>query len=209
MENRSMNDKFILGAGQSHHLEHAFRRGEWTTDEVHRLGSGDVLRDVREVIDGFSKITPVEYVFDASAEPMVPEGVAIKAHREHGTESVLWRYRDELYLNGKRIVLKEVEDRAQEVEYIFEHILTEPNGINATVMNVLAKMPRGFVPWPHNLLCVYFPGTEFVSDYNNRTFIGRFGCDQSYQRWGETYDGGRFLHTHLFAYVTRVAVLEN
>ena len=199
-----MNDKFILGAGQSHHLEYAFRRGDWDTDEVNRLGSGDVLREVREVVNGFSKIEPIAYTFDAAVFPTPPEFMMVHRHKQQARVSVLYRRYDELYFNGQRIILKDVRIEAKSGKYTIEHMLTEPCVLNATVMQYLANMPTGFIPWPNYAQTIYFPGSIFVEE-GVRTYIG--SLDWREGRWKADYREADYID--LVYLSSRIAVLES
>jgi hypothetical protein len=201
-----MRDEFILGAGQSHHLEHAFRRSPWTTEEVNILGSGDMLRDVREVIRGFSEIRPIRYSFDATAKPIAPEGKMVMAHRGHGKESFVERINDELYLNGRRIVLKDVRDRAN--YYTYKDLIAEEDGINATVMQFLVTVQPQLIPWKELWVGgIYFPATVFLGTETEQCIASLYWYDHWQSRgWKMEYD--RVNPSHDLRYSGRVAVLS-
>ena len=50
--------KLILGVGQAHKLEQAFRRNDWTATEIDLLSQGDLLARIRQVVLGRAKIVP-------------------------------------------------------------------------------------------------------------------------------------------------------
>lgn len=83
----------MLDVGQANELKLAFRRAEWTNDEIKKLCEGNVLADVRNVLRDLAEIKPIEHVIDCDADPFVPEGWKVKEHRKGG----LWKW-DEKYV---------------------------------------------------------------------------------------------------------------
>jgi hypothetical protein len=64
----------MLDVDQAGELKAAFRRGNWTNAEVKRLSEGDLLAKVRNVVRGFSAITPILHAIDCDADPFIPDG---------------------------------------------------------------------------------------------------------------------------------------
>lgn len=78
-----MSDDLMLDVGQANELKLAFRRADYSNDDIKRLCEGNILADVRRVLLGHATIN-VEYVIDCDARPFVPAGWSVKEHQKGG-----------------------------------------------------------------------------------------------------------------------------
>ncbi|MCC6934802.1 MAG: hypothetical protein IT406_03905 [Candidatus Yanofskybacteria bacterium] len=76
----------MLDVDQAGELKAAFRRGDWTNAEIKKLCEGDILKNFRDVLRGFSEIKPILHAIDCDVNPFVPDG---------------WSYREEDQLPGR------------------------------------------------------------------------------------------------------------
>ncbi len=98
-----MSDEFMLDVGQANELKLAFRRNEWTNDDVKKICSGDVLRDFLKVVRGHATISVVDHLIDCDADPFLPLGwQGVEDHVKGGILKLETRDSD-LYLNGQKI----------------------------------------------------------------------------------------------------------
>ena len=77
----------MLDVGQANELKLAFRRADWSNDDIKRLCEGSVLVDVRSVLRGHAAINVIEHVIDCDADPFNPwasEGFTIEDHQKGG-----------------------------------------------------------------------------------------------------------------------------
>ena len=79
-----MSKDLMLDVGQANELKLAFRRADFSNDDIKRLCEGDVLTDVRSVLRGYACITAVTHVIDCDADPFVPDGFTLEAHKKDG-----------------------------------------------------------------------------------------------------------------------------
>lgn len=95
----------MLDVSQAHELKLAFRRGDWTNEEIKRLCEGDILTRVRGALRGTHEIKPIDHVLDLATIPGLPfNGATIVEHQGTGIVR-LERREDDLYLDGKKIEL--------------------------------------------------------------------------------------------------------
>lgn len=79
------NDEFVLGAGQAHELELAFRRTGWSNGEVKVLSMGNNLQQVREFVLGRAELKVVKRVIDCDSDPFIPNGwQGVEQHTKGG-----------------------------------------------------------------------------------------------------------------------------
>lgn len=84
-----MDNELMLDVGQANELKMAFRRNfsgdrTWTNDKIKRLSNGDFLRKVLDVLDGVAEIAYFKHRIDCDADPFVPEGYKVEAHKKYG-----------------------------------------------------------------------------------------------------------------------------
>jgi hypothetical protein len=82
----------VLGVGQAHQLESAFRRGNWTNAEINELPQGNLLEQIRMVLhgDAFIKFRPraipKNHIIDCDADTKfaVNETLFVVEHQKGG-----------------------------------------------------------------------------------------------------------------------------
>ncbi|MFI5260286.1 MAG: hypothetical protein ACHQU0_00630 [Candidatus Paceibacteria bacterium] len=74
----------MLDVGQANELKMAFRRADYSNDEIKQLCEGSILADVRNVLRKHATITMMEYVIDCDASPYVPDGWKVEEHQKGG-----------------------------------------------------------------------------------------------------------------------------
>jgi hypothetical protein len=96
IEEHVMSDTFVMSARQAAELDHAFERNGWTSAEVKRLSSGNILTDFRKVLMGHAVIILVVLTFmilsvrptaaqiDLDADPFIPSGLTVVEHQKGG-----------------------------------------------------------------------------------------------------------------------------
>jgi len=73
-----------LDVDQAGELKAAFRRSDWTNEEIKKLCEGNILAEVRQVIEGNAEIKTLEHVIDCDANPFVPNNWTIEEHQKSG-----------------------------------------------------------------------------------------------------------------------------
>lgn len=73
-----------LDVGQANELKLAFRRNDFSNEDVKRLSEGAFLADVRKVLLGHAEIKPIEHFIDCDVNPAIPEGWKIADHKKGG-----------------------------------------------------------------------------------------------------------------------------
>lgn len=76
--------ELMLDVGQANELKLAFRRADFTNDDIKRLCEGSVLADVRSVLRGHASIAVIEHVIDCDAQPYLPDGWFVEEHQKGG-----------------------------------------------------------------------------------------------------------------------------
>ncbi|MGE5541321.1 MAG: hypothetical protein ACM3TU_03520 [Bacillota bacterium] len=135
-----MSNDLMLDVGQANELKLAFRRADFSNDDIKRLCEGNVLADVRSVLRGHASITVVEHAIDCDADPFNPwekDGWTVEEHQKGGTFK--WDASQvELYLasgqkNGKYIegnkLRKELSDKSVPVlnANVLDYLLANPH----------------------------------------------------------------------------------
>jgi hypothetical protein len=75
----------MLDVGQANELKLAFRKANYTNDDIKRLCEGSVLADVRNVLLGHAEVKLVEHVIDLDADPFVPNNWKVEKHQQGGS----------------------------------------------------------------------------------------------------------------------------
>ena len=75
----------MLDVGQANELKLAFRKANYTNDDIKRLCEGNVLADVRSVLLGHAEVKLVEHVIDLDADPFVPNNWKVEKHQHGGS----------------------------------------------------------------------------------------------------------------------------
>jgi len=127
----------MLDVGQANELKLAFRRANFSNDDIKRLCEGNVLAEVRSVLRGHASITVIEHVIDCDANPFVPDDWSVEEHRKG--DQFKWNkeaQRDALYLSkgqqgGKYIegnkLCKELEGKPVLNANVLDYLLANPH----------------------------------------------------------------------------------
>lgn len=74
----------MLDVDQASELKAAFRRGDWTNQEVKKLSEGTFLAEVRKVLRGQAVISVPEHLIDCDVDPFLPDGWKVEEHQKGG-----------------------------------------------------------------------------------------------------------------------------
>ncbi len=77
----------MLDVGQANELKLAFRRADFSNDDIKRLCEGNVLVEVRSVLRGHASIAVIQHVIDCDTNPFNPwvsDGLTIEEHQKGG-----------------------------------------------------------------------------------------------------------------------------
>lgn len=133
-----MSNDLMLDVGQANELKLAFRRADFSNDDIKRLCEGNVLADVRSVLRGHASITVVEHAIDCDADPFNPwekDGWTVEEHQKGGTFT--WDASQvELYLASGQKNGKVIEGNKLRKELAKKPVL------NANVLDYLLKNPH-------------------------------------------------------------------
>ena len=80
-----MSSDLMLDVGQANELKLAFRKANYTNDDIKRLCEGNILTNVRNVLLGFSEVKPIDHVIDLDAAPFIPDGWKVEKHQKGGS----------------------------------------------------------------------------------------------------------------------------
>ncbi len=163
--------------GQTHQLMNQLERAGFTPAEITKLGQMQYedLRALRGVVSGTHEIRRVSDIINLSIPARLPFGTSVlETHQGMGRVKIE-RRGDDLYLDGKQIVLyrskEQEEDQKISLRFILGHNLRKEldlrgNNVSAVVLDYLADHPEF---WPEswkkdkqgNTLRVYFWGDIF------------------------------------------------
>lgn len=158
---------FMLDVDQAGELKAAFRRGDWTNQEVKRLCEGDILAQFRQVLLGHASITmheltpeelqvAVAHIIDCDAPPFLPAGwKGVEEHQKGG--QLTWNkdaQKDALYLS----------ERQKKHPWLGGHKLREElkskSVLNANVLDWLLAHPE-HIPEEWKGRYIFFWGTIY------------------------------------------------
>jgi hypothetical protein len=132
---RTTMSDLMLDVGQANELKLAFRKANYTNDDIKRLCEGNVLADVRNVLLGHAEVKLVEHVIDLDADPFVPNNWKVEKHQQGG--SFKWDPAQvQFHLspnqqNGKVIegnkLRKELEGKSVFNANLLDYLLAHPN----------------------------------------------------------------------------------
>ncbi|HUX80883.1 MAG TPA: hypothetical protein VMV38_01005 [Candidatus Paceibacterota bacterium] len=123
----------MLDVGQANELKLAFRRADFSNDDIKRLCEGNVLVDVRSVLRGHASIAVVQHVIDCDANPFNPwanDGFTIEEHQKGGQ----WKFdpkQVEFFLSSGQKDGKVIEGNKLRKE------LAKKSAFNANVLDYL------------------------------------------------------------------------
>ena len=146
----------MLDVDQAGELKAAFRRGDWTNQEIKKLCEGDVLASVRNVIRGYASIMVLEHVIDCDVTPFVPSGWKVEEHQKGG--ALRWdkeRQKDALFL-----AIAQKSGRIEGNKLRKELELAKEPVLNANVLDYLLANPH-LIPEEWKGKYVFFWGTIY------------------------------------------------
>ena len=73
-----------LDVDQAGELKAAFRRGDWTNEEIKKLCEGDTLTKVHNLVRGYVDIVTKQHVIDLDVDPYLPNGWKVEEHIKGG-----------------------------------------------------------------------------------------------------------------------------
>ena len=157
-----MSDKFTFNsAGQVHELEMAMDRvGGWDSRLVKILCMGNTLGLVRDILKGFSTITPIEHLINCDAPPSIPNGWRVEeadqlVNRVRGVFE--WDpNKVKLHLSPNQMGGKPIKGEQLQTELANESVL------NANILDYLLVHPA-LIPDEWKGKYVFFWGTVFRS----------------------------------------------
>ena len=184
----------MLDVGQANELKLAFRRADWSNDDIKRLCEGNVLVGVLSVLRGHATINVIQHVIDCDANPFSPwanDGFTIEEHQKGGQ----WKFdpkQVKFFLASGQKDGKVIEGNKLRKE------LAKKSVFNANVLDYLLAHPE-LIPdeWKTdgngNTRYIFFWGTV----YRNRDggLYVRFLCwsddgwDWGYSWLGNDWDG--------------------
>lgn len=170
-----MSNDLMLDVGQANELKLAFRRADYSNDDIKRLCEGNVLADVRRVLLGRASITDVSHVIDCDADPFVPNGWSVVEHQKGG--SFEWdASKAELWLANGQKNGRQLEGNKLRKE------VAKKVPFNACALDYLLANPH-LIPdeWKGNKY-IFFWGT--VYRYPDSRLLVRSLCwDGNWWRW--------------------------
>jgi len=151
--------ELMLDVGQANELKMAFRRADYSNDEIKQLCEGNILADVRRVLHNHAAITAVEHIIDCDADPFVPNGWKVEEHQKGGQfkfDAAQMRFfLAEGQQNGK--VLEGNKLRSE---------LAGKPVLNANVLDYLLAHPH-LIPEEWKGKAIFFWGTIYRSSDDN------------------------------------------
>ncbi len=123
-----------LDVDQASELELAFRRANFSSDDIKRLCEGTVLVEVRSVLRGHAIINVIEHVIDCDAKPFLPVGWTVEEHQKGGQ----WKFDSEqvrFFLSNGQKGSKVIEGNKLRKELVGKIVL------NANVLDYLLANP--------------------------------------------------------------------
>jgi hypothetical protein len=171
---RTMSD-LMLDVGQANELKLAFRRADFSNDDIKRLCEGKVLTEIRSVLRGHASITVIEHVIDCDADPFVPDDWTVEEHRKGGIFK--WNAADvALYLDKDQKNGKVLEGNK------LRKVLVGKPVFNANVLDYLLAHPH-LIPEEWKGKFVFFWGTIYRSRFGN-LFVRDLAWDDGRWCWG-------------------------
>ena len=184
-----MSNDLMLDVGQANELKLAFRRADYSNDDIKRLCEGNVLADVRRVLHGYASIVAIEaiidHIIDCNAYPFIPDGSTVEEHQKGGV--FRWdkdAQKDALYLSKGQAGSKYIGGNELRREFWDKSTPV----LNANVLDYLLANPH-LIPKEWEGKCVFFWGTVYRArgnlcvrylywiDGEWSWSARRFGCD--------------------------------
>jgi len=152
-----MSNDLMLDVGQANELKLAFRRADYSNDDIKRLCEGNVLADVRRVLLGHAAINVVEHVIDCDTQPFVPDDWSVEEHQKGG--AFKWdkeTQKDALYLSKGQAGSKYIEGNKLRKELSDKSTPV----LNANALDYLLANPH-LIPEEWKGKYVFFWGTVY------------------------------------------------
>lgn len=149
--------KLMLDVDQAGELKAAFRRGDWTNEEIKKLCEGDILVNVRKVLLGYAEFKILENIIDCDAAPFIPNGWMMEEHQKGG--QFKWdkeAQKDNLYLDEEQQNGKFIEGNKLRKRLAGKPVL------NANVLDYLLAHPH-LIPEEWRFKVVFFWGTIYCT----------------------------------------------
>jgi hypothetical protein len=193
----TMSNDLMLDVGQANELKLAFRRADFSNDDIKRLCEGNVLADVRSVLRGHASIGVTEHVIDCYIDPFNPrakDGWTVEEHRRTGS----WAFNPkqvEFFLPsdqmGDRYIAGNELRKKLEKKHVF----------NANVLDYLIAHPH-LIPeeWKKdaegNTRHIFFWGTIYRHP-DGRQFVRYLYCwTDGMWHWGNNWLGYTWNSSH-------------
>lgn len=179
-----MSRETALSIGQAHELDLAFRRTNWTNEDIHRLIDGGILQSVLGVVRGTHEVREIERIIDLSRDPELPfPGTRIKRHSDGGLLRLI-KDGGDLLLGEQRIIPTPAQNCAGGSAYgnsVFM-ILEDGKPVSACVLDYMVRHPE---IWP-----------QILKDGRPALFWGHTYADdeREYVRMGYWKDGSVRSH---------------
>lgn len=177
--------ELMLDVGQANELKLAFRRADFSNDDIKRLCEGNVLADVRRVLLGHASVTVMEHVIDCDAAPFVPNGWKVEEHQK-GSQFKFDATKVEFYLSAAQ-KKGSIEGNKLRKELVGKPVL------NANVLDYLLKNPH-LIPDEWKGKYLFFWGTVY-RDSDGGLYVrylrwhgGRWGWGSGWLGYG--WNGG-------------------
>lgn len=140
-----------LDVGLANDLKLAFRRHDYSSEQVQRLKEGDILGLVRGVLLGTHEIKPIDNIIDLGSLARLPfKGATWLTHRGYGGVKIE-KHDDVLYLDGKSLNLffsrKQQNKEMVEGFELRQEIEKKGDNVSAKVLDYLVDHPE---LWPEN-----------------------------------------------------------
>lgn len=170
----------MLDVGQANELKMAFRRADYSNDEIKQLCEGSILADVRRVLHKHATITVVEHIIDCDANPFVPNGWKVEEHQKSGhfklDISLVQFFRTEGQQNGN----------VMEGNNLRKELASKPV-LNANVLDYLLANPH-LIPEYWKGKAVFFWGTIYRRS-DGRLYVRCLHWDGDRWRWSNYWLG--------------------
>ncbi len=180
-----MSEQLMLDVGQANELKLAFRKANYTNDDIKRLCEGSVLADVRNVLLGHAEVKTLEHLIDLNADPFVPGGWSVEQHQQGGpfkwdpkaVEFYLSEpQRKEKFIEGNKL-RRELENKPVLNANVLDYLLAHP----CLIPEEWKKDEKG------RLRYIFFWGTIY------RDSDGGVGVRCLYWHYGRWHCGGDWL----------------
>lgn len=148
--------------GQVHQLMEKFEAEGFTSDDITKLGQFKNLTSIKQVLNGYAEIVPVNHVVDCDIAPEIFSDWQKEEHRKMG--KVKLENRDgKLYANGQEVVRflskKQKDGKVIEGHKLRQEFKSKPT-LNACILDYLLKHSE-LIPEEWKTGLTYFWGTIF------------------------------------------------